>query len=571
MSTVVFSGTATLTLLVLVLYPLVAILIQSILPDLFAVPARLSVSLDPFGRVFSNPEVLGALINTAWLGAAVACFGTLLGAGMAVLIKRTDLPGRRLFNALVWVTLFTPTYLIALAWELLFSRGGFIDSAIAPLPDGVINTIFSPVGLIMLLVLRLAPFAYLATSAALHRLGAEYDEAARLVGAPLLQRWLRINGPLLAPALLAGALIIFAEAISDYGTAATIAQQAGFNLVTYELYAAINSVPVDFALSAALSCLLVAIIAIALLLQTRVLRARSYQVITGRSRSARQVQLGLWRIPAMAAIGLYFAAALVLPLLATGGMSCMRNLSGGFVSANLGWDNYRIALNTGGEALLALWRSTLLALGAATLVAFLGLAIAFTIERTRLPGRRLLRLLTTVTLALPGVVLAVGYIFAWNEVWMQNLFGNTPYGTLGLLFVAYCAGSLPFGVRLATGALAQVGTNLLDAGRLAGGGTARLFRGIIVPLLAPTLLSTWLLVFTHTLFELPTSQLLQPPGQPPLPALIVRQFTVYSQGPATAMTMLALAVVTVGVLAIVCLARLARTRWAGASAVTLTL
>jgi len=570
-SNVVFSVVVTLTLLVLVLYPLVAILIQSILPELFAVPARLSVSLDPFGRVFSNPEVLGALVNTAWLGAAVACFGTLLGAVLAVLVKRTDLPGRRVFNALVWVILFTPTYLIALAWELLFSRGGFIDSTIAPLPDGVINTIFSPVGLIILLVLRLAPFAYLATSAALHRLGAEYDEAARLVGARLLQRWLRINGPLLAPALLAGALIIFAEAISDYGTAATIAQQAGFNLVTYELYAAINSLPVDFALSAALSCLLVVIIAIAVLLQTRVLRARSYQVITGRARSARQVQLGAWRIPATAAIGLYFAAALVLPLLATGGMSCMRNLSGGFVSANLGWDNYRIALSTGGEALLALWRSTMLALGTATLVAFLGLAIAFTIERTRLPGRRLLRLLTTVTLALPGVVLAVGYIFAWNEVWMQNLFGNTPYGTLGLLFAAYIAGSLPFGVRLATGALAQVGTNLIDAGRLAGAGTARLFRGIIVPLLAPTLLSTWLLVFTHTLFELPTSQLLQPPGQPPLPALIVRQFTVYSQGPATAMTMLALAVVTVGVLAIVCLARLARTRWTGAATGELTL
>lgn len=138
-----------------------------------------------------------------------------------------------------------------------------------------IAAIFSPVGLTILLALRLFPFAYLAVGAALRGLGSEYEEAARMVGAGSWRRWLRINGPLLAPALFAGGLIIFAEAFSDYGTAATIAQQAGFNLVTYELYAAINSAPVDFALSAALSLILVAGIAAALMAQARLLRSRS--------------------------------------------------------------------------------------------------------------------------------------------------------------------------------------------------------------------------------------------------------------------------------------------------------
>jgi len=270
-----FSLGAALSLVVLVLYPLAAILIQSVLPDLFAVPARLTPSFAPFARAFGSPEVYGAMINTLGLGLAVAALGTLGGAALAVLLLRTDLPGRHAFDGLVWITLFTPTYLVALAWELLFSRGGFIDNTVAPLPDGVIAAIFSPVGLTVLLALHHFPFAYLAVGAALRGLGSEYEDAARMVGAGPLRRWLRVNGPLLAPALAAGALIIFAEAISDYGTAATIALQANFNLMTYELYAAINSSPVDFALCAALALILVIAIAVALLLQARLLRTRS--------------------------------------------------------------------------------------------------------------------------------------------------------------------------------------------------------------------------------------------------------------------------------------------------------
>ena len=179
-----FSGLVVLALLVLVLYPLLCILVQSVAPRLFDQPASLALSLAPFGRAFSSREIYGAMLNTLWLGALVAVLGTVLGAALAVLLARTDLAGRRLFKALVWINLFTPSYLVALAWEDAFSRGGFIDSTIAPLPDGVINTIFSPVGLTVLRRLRLFPFAYLAVAAALRGLGSEYEEAARMVGRP---------------------------------------------------------------------------------------------------------------------------------------------------------------------------------------------------------------------------------------------------------------------------------------------------------------------------------------------------------------------------------------------------
>ena len=557
---VAFAAVATLSLLVLVLYPLITILIQSVFPDVFSVPASLAPSLGSFSRVFSTPEVYGSMLNTAWLGVAVAVLGTLVGAVVAVLVRNTDLPGRRVFDGLVWITLFTPSYLVALAWELLFSRGGFIDSTIAPLPDAVVNTIFSPVGLAAILTLRLFPFSYLAVSAALRGLGSEYEDAARMVGASPLRCWLRINGPLLAPALFAGGLIIFAEAISDYGTAATIAQQAGFNLVTYELYAAMNNAPVDFALTAALALILIVAIAVALMFQARLLRARSYQVITGRTRPARRLPLRAWRLPLTLLMSLFFVAALLLPLAATLAMSFMRNLGDGLVASNFTLANYQAALDAGGEALPAIERSAALAVGAATLAALLGAAVAFVVERTRVPGRAFLRLLTVVTLAIPGIVLAVGYIFAWNQPWMQNVFGFTPYGTIGLLLVAYVAEALPFSARLAGGALAQVGDHLLEAGRMAGATTAQLFRHIVLPVVATALLSTWMLNFTGVLFELPASELLQPAGEPPLSVQIINQYSHYRQGPGTAMTIVAIAIVAVAALLIAGAARAVRAR-----------
>ena len=162
-----FSLLTAASLLVLVLYPLLAILIQSFLPDLFSVPARFDLSLSPLSRAFGDHETYTAMLNTLWLGGFVAIGGTLVGSVLAVFLTRTELPGRKLFDGLVWI----PFSRQAIWWrwpgQLLFSRGGLIDSSVVPLPDAFVNTVFSPVGLTVLLILRLFPFSYLAVRAAL--------------------------------------------------------------------------------------------------------------------------------------------------------------------------------------------------------------------------------------------------------------------------------------------------------------------------------------------------------------------------------------------------------------------
>ncbi|HVB60372.1 MAG TPA: ABC transporter permease subunit, partial [Ktedonobacteraceae bacterium] len=164
-----------------------------------------------------------------------------------------------------------------------------------------------------------------------------------------------------------------------------------------------------------------------------------------------------------------------------------------------------------------------------------------------------LSLFTLVTIAVPGIILACGYIFAWNAPYLEFLGIGGPqgiqfYGTIWLLFAAYIGGSLPYATRLGIGALEQVGQNMLEAGRVQGAGLFQLLLRIVAPLMRNSLVSIWLLVFTGTMFELAASELLYPPGQPTMPVQIVNFFNNFQMGPGMALAMLNIGLVTLGVI-----------------------
>lgn len=542
-----------LILMLLVLYPLAAIILQSIFPNIYAIHPNILPSLDALSQVFSDPLNYQALGNSLWLSAITAVLAATLGTALAILAKRTDLPMRRMMDTLVWVVFFFPSFLIGEAWSLAMIRGGIPDQFLH-FSDGFINWFFSPVGVIFILSLKSFPFVYLAVSAALRWLGSEFEDAARLSGARLWRAWLSINAPLLLPAIFAGGLIAFAESLSDFGTAATIAQNANVTLVTYQIYSAINTSPVNFALAAALSLLLFIAIAIALLVQSGAQRQRSFQIISGRSRPARTISLGIWRWLAFLFCFLVFAMALLVPLGMCLVLSFLHAFGNGLTSSNWTIDNYSTVLQQGSDALNALVRTVWLALGAATLTTLLGMPIAYIIRRTQLPGRSLLSMFTLVTIAVPGIILACGYIFAFNAPYLEYIGIGGPngipfYGTIWLLFCAYIGGSLPYATRLSIGALEQVSTNLLETAQVQGANIVQVMLRIIAPLLRANLTSIWLLVFTGTMFELAASELLYPPGQPTLPVQIISYFNDFRLGPGMALAMLDVGVVTLALIA----------------------
>ena len=166
-----------------------------------------------------------------------------------------------------------------------------------------------PFGVVLLLGLRCVPFTYLAITAALAGLGQEFEDAARVHGAAALQA-IRLVAPILAPAIRSALAIGFAESVSDFGVASTLAYSSHFPLATYQLYAAINGFPPSFPAAAAMGWLLVASVAVPLALQARALRGRSYAVLSGRTRQAvrRELRRRAARSPRCRASALFYCS-----------------------------------------------------------------------------------------------------------------------------------------------------------------------------------------------------------------------------------------------------------------------
>jgi iron(III) transport system permease protein len=541
-------------LLLFIIYPLAAIILQSVFPHIYDPLPTLIPGLDGLKAVFSTSQNYLAFLNSLWLGAITALLASILGTLLAFLARRTDLPLRRFMDGLVWIIFFTPSFLMGEAWSMIFIRGGIPDQYLH-FPDAVINGFLSPFGVVFILTLKTFPFVYLSVTAALQWLGSEFEDAARLSGARRWRAWLSVNVPLLFPAILAAGLIVFAEAISDFGTAATIAQSSNVTLITYQIYTAINTSPVNFELAAALSLFLFLAIGLALLCQASILRTRSFQIISGKSRPAQELALGRWKWPALLFCVLILLLALVIPLAMCLILSLLHAFGQGLTAGNWTLDNYAAALTRGSDNLDALQRTLWLALGNASITSLLGLPVAFVIRRTHLPGRQLLSFVTLLTIAVPGIILACGYIFAWNAPYLEyvGIGGATGiefYGTVWVLLAAYIGGSLPYATRLGSGALEQVGQTMLEAARVQGAGLIQLLSRIVGPLLRSSLVSIWLLVFTGTMFELAASELLYPPGEPTMPVLIVGLFGTFRFGQGMALAMLNVGLVALALLVI---------------------
>lgn len=529
-------------LAVLIVFPLLALVLQAVFPAGQAL-------LQPFRDALEARGNYVAIVDSVGIGAIVCVASTLVGVPLAILLTRTDIPGRRIFEALVWVDFFTPSYLVALGWTALMQQGGFIDLILGQ-TNPLINVFFGPIGIAAVLTFKLFPFVYLAVAAAVQVIGGEYEEAARVVGATRLRAWLTVVVPMLRPALLAGLILVFAEVISDFGIAATIGQQAGFPLMTIEIYNYVSSWPINYPLAAAMSSFLVLSMGAALGIQSLLLRRRSFQVITGRGRAPTRVRLGRWRWPATGAVTLLFLLALGAPFGSSVVISLMHNIGLGLVASNFGLQNYASVLGDLHTGIGALWRSVQLAFEAASLTSLLSLIVTYMIYRWEGFGRILLNQLTVVAMVVPSIVMAAGYVFAFNQEWLFTV-GISIYGTMLLLLLSYVGQQVSMAVRLHLGAIQQVSGSLMDAAQVAGSGIVTMLLRIVLPLLRKAIVSVWLLTFVIVMFDLAMSEMLYPPGEPTLGVALIKKFgDLGNIGTGTAMMMLAILVVLAMVVAV---------------------
>lgn len=437
--------------------------------------------------------------NTLLLVGAVVLSTAVLSLPLAWLVTATDLPGRKAWAVMLALPLVIPSYVAAYLYVSLLSPKGVIQGLLEPLL-GIerLPPIYGFPGAWLVLTLITYPFTFLTLRAAMQRLDPSLIEAARCLGYSPRRAFLRITMPALRPAMVAGSLLVALYCLRDFG-AVTLLQYGTFTRVIYNRYQAYR---LDEA--AAMALLLVAVTGLFLYMDFRSRgRGRYARLSAGAARVRPPVQLGRWKWPALAFIGLVLFFSLVLP-------------AGGLVywfwrGLNQDWLVRDLApLQSNTTSLLNLlrpaWNSFLIALGAAVLT--IALALPVTILAVRKPGRvaGLLERLTYTGAALPGIVIALSFVFIGVN------YARPLYQTVPMLMMAYVVLFLPQAVGSERSSLLQVSPKLEEAGRSLGKRPAHVFRRVTLPLVRPGLLAAGAMVFLTAMKELPTTLILSPIG-----------------------------------------------------------
>jgi iron(III) transport system permease protein len=489
-------GATAVALVVLVVLPVTSLLWSSIRGDE-------GFTLEHFQKAFGNRLYFQALKNSLLLGFWVALLSVALGLPMAWAVSRTDTPFKGFIRFTAGISYLTPPFLTAIAFVNLFSpNAGLLNRLFrdALHLDALTFNIHSMAGLVLVTVVHTFPYVYLLAASALESVDASLEESARMLGSGTWRTALTITAPLVAPSVLAGALLAFVNAIALFGSQAIIGLPARIFTLPTRIYTLFDYPP-QYGLASALSLLFVAITVLALWLQRRYLARRSYTTIAGKGVRPQLVRLGAARWVVFAFCAAMFAVCIVLPygtLLAVSlskswGLEFWRNLT---------LENFRFILFEYDVTRRAIVNSLILASAAATLAVLIGAIVAWMDLRTRIPGRRFLDYVSLVPLGLPGIVMAVALIQFWLRA------APLLYGTLAILLLAYVARFIPLGVRAASAALRQIDPSLEEGARITGASWGRTMQSITLPLMRGGLVAGWLLVFVPAIQELSASILL---------------------------------------------------------------
>ncbi len=494
-----------------------------------------------------NGHLLVGFLNSLMVGVSTAVISAAIAFGLAWLVQRTDVWGRRLWTGVVFALLLTPSYLIALGWERLLEPNGVLQT-LGFDPSGIRDIFYGPVGIVLVLTVKGIPFAYLAISNALRGLGHEFEDAVRVHGGGPLSA-IAIVVSLLGPAIWAALAIVFAESVGDFGVASTLANDSHFTVATFTLYNAVQAFPVQFPVAGAVSWLLLLLVVLALFAQSRALRGRSYRVLGGRTRPAVRRTLSLRsQILTSLTLTLLLLIALGVPTFRAISASLIDGL--GSLAGTHEWSlaNYARVIDSPDLSGPLLYSAQLAAITASVTVIMALVCARMLANKGNSFGGKFLDLVLLAAVALPGIVFAAGYIFAYNLP-VTNSIGIHLYGTTSLLLLAYLATALPSTSRVLSGSMSQIQDSMMNASRVHGRGAIRSWLSIVVPVVARPLLTAWLLTYTATLLELPVSQLLAPPGSQPISVGITTALGKYDFGGGTAMEVLAIlsALVVVGI------------------------
>src|SRR5712691_1579736 len=459
-----------------------------------------ALTLDNFRRLATDPAFVDPLITTLIVATSAALLCCVVAAPMGWLVARTDLPLRGMIRALVTASFVTPPFLGAIAWELLAAPNSGLLNQLYRFLSGAQNdehllNIYSLPGLVFVLSCYTFPYVFVLMANALERIPGDLEDASAILGGSTWHTARRVTIPLALPALIAGALIAFLQAMTLFGSPAILALPAGFHTMTTKIWS-LFQYPPKFELAAAASLPLLALTVALLRAESAILGRRGYSVVGGRQGDPRRVALGRWKWVALAAALLVLLNPVFLPYGALLNAAFSR-VPSEFVSPdNLTLHNIEFVFFELSATGVAFRNTLILCTSAATIGTVMAVVIAYMTSRKAISWHKALGFLATAPVAVPGIVLGVGLFLTYTRP------PFVLYGTLWILLIAFVTIALPAAYQQLQSAFRAVNPDLEEASRILGATRLQALGHITAPLLRTSVIATWCFIFVGVIREL---------------------------------------------------------------------
>lgn len=483
----------------LILVPLAMLLLAAFRGPADFLPLELGArwTLDNVRQIYTNPVLFDTIIpDTLYFVAGAVLLVFVIAFGLAWLIERTDLSGREIWFPLILFPLLVPTQVLGIAWiSLAGPNAGWVNVALRSGlglqgSNGPFN-IFSMPGLIVAQALASVPFVFLLLCACLRSMNPALEEASAASGAGPFTTFRKVTVRVLLPGILAPLILVLLITLEQFELPLIIGLPAGINVFAYRILWELtppSGLP-NFGGAAAVALPFLVFAGLLLLAYNRLVRrAESFVTVTGKSYRQRRLPLGQWRLPALLLVLSYVIVAALLPALTLVWI-------GFFGYAPPSWSAWSSAsfvayreLFADPRFLLGLKNTTIVAASSALIVTLLGGLTGWIVVRTRMRGRKVLDMLSFMSVGVPSVIVGLAVMLLYLSMPIGL------YGTLGILVVAFSY-RIATTTRLARAGLMQLHQELEEASATSGGHWVTTQLRIVVPLLLPAMLSGFILMF----------------------------------------------------------------------------
>lgn len=467
-------------------------------------------SLQAWRSLLSGPG-LSAIGNTFIVSALTVIFAIPIGFLFAWFEVQTNAPGRSIMARFLVIPLVFSPLLTTLAWIVLAAPRSGVINIIARQQLGIetLFNVYSLYGMVFVSTLYFVPVAYMNIRSSLSSIDGTIFEAGRVAGCPPPMLLVNILIPMIGPALVSAALVVFSMSVSMIAVVTLLGATARVETLQALLFTSVIGTPADLPKASSIATLLLLVSIAGVYVNRWFLRRPSrFTSVTGRGFKPMKFDLGRWGIAATGAMAVFVLLSSILPYLALAYGAFSPFITPNLNLHTLGLQNFREFVDN--PLMMQGVRNTLiLVLVGALFTTIISAIIAYSTRRKAGWLPRSLEFLSFLPLALPHLSFALGLLFFVLSI---PLLRDNLYGTLLLIYIAQAVTFLPLGVQIVSSGVLQISKELEDAARVAGAPAGARTLRILVPLLGPTLASAWTILALYALVEAGTGLFLYTAG-----------------------------------------------------------